>query len=55
MYACRGIRGSKEIGKRNRPKGGGGQWEETYLFRNQFTQPVIFGILLAITKAEKEI
>lgn len=26
-----------------------------YLFQKQFTQPVIFGILLAITEAEKEI
>lgn len=30
------------------------QWEETYLFQKQFTQPVIFGIL-AITEKEKEI
>lgn len=31
------------------------QWERTHLFQKQFTQPVTFSILLAITEAEKEI
>lgn len=54
LYACRRIERSKEIGKRNRPKGGGGHWEETHLFQKQFTQPSFSVFFLLLLRQRKK-